>query len=232
MIFTTRLVPAVLIKRYKRFLVDVALHDGEIITAYCPNTGSMRSCSEAGSDIYLSRSDNQARKYPFTLEMIRCHDTWVGVNTGLTNSIVVEAIRNGEIAEIQDPESVRREIPVSPGTRLDALVENSGGKTFIEIKNCTMVEDGVAMFPDAVTARGTKHLYSLADLCAEGYQGVIFYLVQRTDAVRFKPAAHIDPLYAKVLGDVLAKGVQVVVYQAEVSPEGIRVIGSLPFALQ
>ena len=232
MIFASRLIPAILIKRYKRFLVDVALPGGEVITAYCPNTGSMRSCSEPGSDVYLSRSDNQTRKYPFTLEMIRCKDAWVGVNTGLTNGIVVEALRNGEIAEIQDAENVRSEVTVSPGTRLDALVENSGGKIFIEIKNCTMVEDGVAMFPDAVTARGTKHLCSLATLCAEGHEGVIFYLVQRTDAVRFKPAAHIDPLYAKVLGEVLARGVKVLVYRAEVSPAGIRVVGSLPFALQ
>jgi sugar fermentation stimulation protein A len=230
MIFTTEMIPATLVKRYKRFLVDVVLDGGEGITAYCPNTGSMRSCSESGSKVYLSRSSSTTRKYPFTLEMVRSGDVWVGVNTGLTNTLVVEAIRNGDIAEMQNAENIQTEVSVSPGTRLDAMVETSAGKIFIEIKNCTLVEGDVAMFPDAVTARGTKHLRSLAELCSQGHGGVIFYLVQRTDALRFKPAAHIDPLYAKVLEEVTAAGVQVLVYQADVSPRGIHVVGSLPFS--
>lgn len=229
--FKNKLVPATLTKRYKRFLADVVLEDGKTTTAYCSNTGSMRSCAEPGSRVYLSRSDKAGRKYPFTLEMIQVGNIWVGVNTGLTNSIVVEALERGEIAEIEDIGSIQREVKVSPGSRLDVLVIGKGGNIFIEIKNCTLVENGAAMFPDAVTARGTKHLFELAALSEQGHEAVIFYLVQRGDAEIFRPAGHIDPTYAEALRQVHQKGVKILVYQADVGPQGISVLKPLPFSL-
>ena len=231
MLFKNELLSAVLQKRYNRFLVDVILADGSNMTAYCPNTGSMTSCSAPGSKVLLSRSENEKRKYPYTLEMVCAGDTWVGVNTGLTNQIVVEAIRQGKIPELGKVETITTEVKVSSNSRLDVMVEADGMKTYIEIKNCSLVVDEVAMFPDAVTARGTKHLYELARLVEQGHNGVIFYLVQRGDAKIFKPAAHIDFAYTSALKEVVLHGVKVLVYQATVTPNGIEVERSLPFSL-
>ncbi len=229
MIFKNELQTATLIKRYKRFLADVILEDKSVLTVYCPNTGSMRSCSTPGSRVCISRSENPDRKYQFTLEMIQEGDTWVGVNTSLTNGIVAEAIENGEISEFSDIDSITREVKTSQKTRLDLLLRRGNAKIYVEIKNCSLVEEGIAMFPDAVTARGTKHLLELADLVKQGHEGVIFYLVQRTDATSFRPAGHIDSLYAEVLAEVYKKGVKVLVYQAEVTPGSISVVRSLPY---
>ncbi len=229
MIFPSPLQAGTLLKRYKRFLADVRLDDDTEITIYCPNTGSMRSCSTPGSKVYFSKSPNLNRKYPHTLEMVREDTTWVGVNTGLTNHLVVEAIRKGEIAEFKEIDSLQQEVKTSAGTRLDILLTKNSRNTYIEVKNCSLVEKGVAMFPDAVTSRGTKHLMELASLVKKGHRGVIFYLVQRMDAESFAPAAHIDPIYAKTLADVHDQGVEILVYQAEVRPEAIRVAHALPF---
>ncbi len=227
--FKKELLPATLIKRYKRFLADVTLDDQAVITVYCPNTGSMKSCSTPGNRVYLSKSDNPKRKYPHTLEMVKEGDTWVGVNTGLTNLIVAEAIKNGEIAEFRDIDSLQQEIKTSSKTRLDLLLKRGESEIYVEIKNCSLVEEGVAKFPDAVTARGTKHLRELAELVGQGHEGYIFYLVQRSDAVSFKPAAHIDPCYAETLAEVEAKGVKILVYQADIRPDAIRIVRPLPF---
>ena len=221
MLFHTELVPGILKKRYKRFLADIILDDGSVLTAYCPNTGSMRSCSDPGSKVLLSMSDNQKRKYPHTLEMVCAGSTWVGVNTGLTNQIVVEAIEQGRIAELGRVDKIHTEVKISSRSRLDIMVEAEDRQIYIEVKNCSLVEDGVAMFPDAVTARGTKHLFELAELVEKGHDGVIFYLVQRGDAKIFKPAAHIDRVYADTLQKVYKKGVKLLVYEAEVGSGGI-----------
>lgn len=231
MVFKNALLPATLTKRYKRFLADVVLDDGSCLTVYCPNTGSMRSCSRPGSRVYLSTSANTKRKYPHTLEMIEVEGTIVGVNTGLTNTIVTEALEQGEIEEFGEIELIQREVKVSGRSRLDIMVVADGGKSYIEVKNCSLVEDGVAMFPDAVTVRGTKHLHELEKIVEQGDDGVIFYLVQRGDAHVFKPAAHIDGVYAKALKTAHDKGVRILVYQAEVCPEGIRVARPLPYSL-
>lgn len=231
MIFKNGLIPATLTKRYKRFLADVALEDGSCLTVYCPNTGSMRSCSRPGSRVYLSVSANATRKYPHTLEMIEVEGTMVGVNTGLTNAIVAEALEQGKIEEFATIDTIQREVKVSGRSRLDIMVVSDGGNSYIEVKNCSLVEDGIAMFPDAVTVRGTKHLHELEEIVERGDDGVIFYLVQRGDAHVFKPAAHIDGTYAEALKAAHEKGVRILVYQAEVSPEGIRVARPLPYAL-
>ncbi len=231
MLFNNELLSAVLKKRYKRFLADVILDDGSTMTAYCPNTGSMRSCSVSGSKVLLSKSENLKRKYRYTLEMVYSGETWVGVNTGLTNQIVVEAIRSGKIPEFGQVEVINTEVKVSSNSRLDVMVEAAGLKTYIEIKNCSLVVDEIAMFPDAITARGTKHLYELASLVEQGHGGVIFYLVQRGDAKIFKPAAQIDPVYAAALREVTLRGVKILVYQAKVMPSGIEVDCPLPYSL-
>ncbi|MGW8157507.1 MAG: DNA/RNA nuclease SfsA [Desulfoprunum sp.] len=228
--FSDPLIPAVLLKRYQRFLVDVQLPDGRTITAHCPNTGAMRSCSTPGSPVRLSQSANPRRKHRFSLEMVQANGTWVGVNTARTNSIVVEAIERGIVREMADPEHMKKEVGTSAGCRLDLAVIHGSSTTFVEIKCCTYVDQGWAMFPDAVTTRGTKHLLELRDLVRRGDNGAVLFLVQRTDAVRFRPAAAIDPLYARTLEAVHAEGVAILVYQALITPEEIAVTHSLPFS--
>ncbi len=232
MLFETPLQPATLIKRYKRFLADVTTDEGKEITVYCPNTGTMRSCSTPGSQVMLSTSPNLKRKYSQTLEMVRGDNTWIGVNTGLTNAIVAEAIMEGRIKELQDIDTLKREVVTSKSSRLDLLLERGDTKIYVEIKNCSLVEDDWAMFPDAVTIRGTKHLHELASLVEQGHQGVIFFCIQRSDGDRFRPAAHIDPVYAKTLAEVSKKGVQILAYQAEVLPESITIQRSVPCFLK
>lgn len=227
MLFTPPLTFGTLIKRYKRFLADIRLEDGSTLTVHCPNTGSMRSCSTPGNPVAISRSNNPKRKYPHTLEMIKEGDCWVGVNTSLTNSLVAEAIESGVISEFANAETLKREVKVSAGSRLDLAIATEGKTTFIEIKNCSMLKDSCAMFPDAVTARGTKHLNELISLHQEGHGACIFFLVQRMDATSFSPARHIDPLYAETLHLAQQAGVQVLAYQADVSPTGINVVNRL-----
>lgn len=227
MIFPTPLQSATLLKRYKRFLADIRTDEGLEITVHCPNSGSMRGCSTPGSRVMLSTSPNPKRKYPQTLEMIRVGATWVGVNTMLTNHIVAEAIEEERIGELQGIDAITREVKTSASSRLDLLLQRGQEKIYVEIKNCSLVEEGWAMFPDAVTARGTKHLQELADLVRQGHRGVIFFCVQRMDGARFRPAAHIDPLYARTLAEVADQGVEILVYQAEVSPQSITISNSL-----
>ena len=228
MIFPSPLQKATLVKRYKRFLADVITDKGEEITVHCPNTGSMRGCSTPGSKVMLSTSPNLKRKYPQGLEMVQNGDTWVGINTMLTNGIVAEAIMDGRVKELLNIENLTREVKTSKSSRLDLLLERGEEKIYVEIKNCSLVEDGWAMFPDAVTARGTKHLHELASLVEQGHQGVLFFCIQRNDADKFRPAAHIDPLYAKTLSEVARKGVQILAYQAEVTPEAIEISKAIP----
>ena len=226
--FTPHLIHGKLIKRYKRFLADIQLPDGEIITAHCPNTGTMLSCSTPGSAVQLSVSDNPKRKYPHTLEMVMDNKTWVGVNTSLTNKLVIEAIKKGHVQEFTDIDSVRAEVKTSKESRLDLLVKKGDRDIYIEIKNCSLAVDGCAMFPDAVTTRGTKHLKELIRLKEEGNESCIFFLVQRMDADKFTPAAHIDPVYARTMALAAEAGVKILVYQAEVNPTGIEVVRPLP----
>lgn len=231
MFFNPPLTTAILLQRYKRFLVDVKLADGSTVTVHCPNTGSMRSCSTPGSLVAISRSDNPNRKYPHTLELVRDETTWVGVNTSRTNALVAEAIAAGLVPEFKKVTSIKPEVKVSAGSRLDLLVSHNDRTTYIEIKNCSLVEHGCAMFPDAVTERGTKHLHELMNLAAAGQEACIFFLVQRLDAGRFAPAEYIDPLYSRTLREAAGKGVQILAYQASVSPDGIEVVKRLPYEL-
>lgn len=228
MLFHPTLPTGVLLRRYKRFLADIRLADGSTLTIHCPNTGSMRSCSSPGSMAAYSHSSNPNRKYPHTLEMVHTGTTWVGVNTARTNSLVAEAIEEKRIAEFAGAGNVRREVAVSKGTRLDLALEQSGRTTYVEVKNCSLVENGVAMFPDAVTERGTKHLRELLALAENGHGACIFFLIQRADCDSFRPASHIDPLYSKTLQEVAARGVMVLAYQARVSPASIEIVRRLP----
>ena len=229
--FNQELQTGKLVRRYKRFLADIELENGEILTVHCPNSGSMLGCSEPGSAVIISRSDNPARKYPHTLEMVQADSVWVGVNTSLTNKLVREALEKAIVKEFGNLDSIVQEVKTSANTRLDFVMEQKGKLIYLEVKNCSLTVEGAAMFPDAKTARGTKHLVELASLKRQGNMAAVFFCVQRGDADYFRPAHHIDPIYAETLAKVAAEGVMVLAYGADVSPKGITIARKLPVKL-
>ncbi len=229
--FPLPLQPAIFLRRYQRFLVDVQLPDGQEITVHCPNTGSMLGCLAPGCAVRLLAAENPKRRYRYTLEMTRPAGEWIGVNTSRTNALVREALLHGVVSELGPIDHCRAEVRVGEGSRLDFLLHSRGQAIYLEVKNCTLAEDGTALFPDAVTTRGSKHLRELMALRRQGHGAVIFFCVQRGDASRFAPASHIDPLYARTLHDAARAGVRVLAYQAEVGEEGIVIRRPLPVEL-
>ncbi len=229
--FESPLSPGRLVRRYKRFLADVILDSGEQITAHTANTGSMLGCAEPGSAVWLSRSDNPKRKYAYSWEMVEAGSTLVGINTALANRLVAEAIEGGVIAELQGYEQCRSEVRYGvENSRVDLYLEDAErGACFVEVKNVTAsIDEGIAIFPDAVSARGTKHLRELATMAKQGHRGVLCFCVQRGDVHEVRPADVIDPLYGETLREVLERGVEVIAYRADVSPEGIALTTRLP----
>ena len=224
-----------LLKRYKRFLADVELDGGEVVTAHCPNSGSMKGCARSGAEAWISQSTNPTRKLKYTWELTRIDGTFIGINTLVPNRLVKASVENGLVPELSGYSRVRSEIKTSEHTRLDLLLEdNKGRQCFVEIKNCTLVENAVARFPDAVTTRGQKHIEELVTLAAKGHRAVLFFLVQRTDARTFTPAADIDPEYAEKLMHARSKGVEIiirdVVFDLDAQPGLIRLDRALEFA--
>ncbi len=227
--FEARLIRGTLIQRYKRFLADVRLDSGEVVTAHCTNTGSMLGCNAPGSPVYLSRSPNKGRKLAFTWEMIQIDRRWIGINTMHPNRLVAEAIAAGAIAELRGYETIRREVKVSRHSRLDLCLEGAAGRCFVEVKNVTVCfDDGAAAFPDAVSERATKHLKELIRLKRQGARAVIFFVVQRGDCAYFRPADEIDPEYGRWLRRAVKAGVEVLPYHAAVTPREIILADPLP----
>ena len=216
-----------LIKRYKRFLAEIRLDDGTEVVAHCTNSGSMKSCLENGAEVYLTPVTDLKRRTKFTWEMIKINGNWVGINTGNPNKLALEAISAGQIPELSGYTNVKREV-VFGDSRFDIFAENETGKCFVEVKNVSLKEGNYALFPDAVTTRGQKHLKTLMEVKANGIRAVILYIVQRTDVEVFAPAMEIDPEYAKVLKQAVNAGVEVIVLQVEITPEGIYIKKKLP----
>lgn len=223
---------ATLIKRYKRFLADVALADGSLLTVHCPNSGSMRGCSTPGSPVVISRSDNPKRKYAWSLEMVQEQGIWIGIHTGRTNHLVHEALQQGVIHDFGPITRIVPEVVVSAKSRLDFLIESTQGTTYLEVKNCSLAEQGIALFPDAVTSRGAKHLHELVFLAEAGHGAAVLFCIQRSDATQCTPAAQIDPVYADTVAWAAGRGVRFFAYQAEVTPREITIRRALPFSIQ
>jgi sugar fermentation stimulation protein A len=226
--FTPRLIRGTLVQRYKRFLADVRLPSGEVVTAHCTNTGSMLGCKEPGSAVYLSRSPNKGRKLAYTWELIQIQRNWVGINTMHPNRLVAEAIAAGAIAELSGYEVIRREVKVSAHSRLDLCLEGAQGCCFVEVKNVTLTFEQAAAFPDAVSERATKHLIELMRLKRKGHRAAIVFVIQRGDCDYFRPADEIDPEYGRWLRKAVKAGVEVLPYQARVSAAEIVLTRRLP----
>jgi sugar fermentation stimulation protein A len=233
--FPVPLVGARLIKRYKRFLADVTLDDGTALTAHCPNTGSLLGCHTPGSRVWLSRSDNPKRKYAYTWELVDLGDgALVGVNTGRSNALVREAIESGIIVELAGYDEIRPEVCYGDeNSRVDFLLTGGDGACYLEVKNVTAaVDEGIALFPDAVSTRGTRHLRELIRTLGDGshadQRAVLCYCVQRCDVREVRPADDIDPDYGRTLREALDAGVEVIAYRAEVNPEAVALAERIP----
>ncbi len=226
------LIPATLLKRYKRFLVDVKLQSGETVTAHCPNTGSMAGCSEPGRKVYMSVHDNPRRKYKYTWELIAMPTSLVGVNTLVPNRLVSKSIEQQLIPELSQYNEVKREVKIGEHSRIDLLLTGSSDeRCYVEIKNCTLVNEGVAQFPDAVTTRGLKHIIELENLVKAGHRCMMFYFIQRMDARVFRPADHIDPAYGRRLRQAAEKGIEILAYDVRISLQRIELNNNIPCAL-
>ncbi|MCJ8328602.1 MAG: DNA/RNA nuclease SfsA [Lentisphaeria bacterium] len=222
------LIKARIIKRYKRFLADVELEDKTVITVHCPNSGSMKTCWEEGWDVRISDSKNPKRKLQYTLEMTHNGSCWICVNTQIPNKIALEAITDKRIPGLEDYDTIRTEVKYGKNSRIDLLTEKDGRKTFIEVKNVTLLgDDGNYQFPDGVSARGLKHLNELIDQVKDGQRSVMLYVINRSDGSIFKAAKDIDPDYSEGLQRAYAAGVEVICCQSRVSPEEIELTGQL-----
>ena len=234
--FPDPLIPGRLVKRYKRFLADVELEGGEIVTAHCANSGSMLSVKEPGSEVWLSPARNPDRKLRYTWELVKIGDTFVGINTALPNRIVEESIVAGKIPELKDYETLRREVKYGKNSRIDILLEDPARPTcYVEVKSVTLKrgleKNDPVEFPDSVTTRGAKHLVELSDMVAQGHRSVMVYLVQRQDGDAFTIAADIDPNYKAALDKAMAAGVEIMCYQCTLDTKKIEISKSLKLAL-
>ena len=226
----TTMVPATLVKRYKRFLSDHRLESGEVITASCPNTGTMLGLTTPGSATWLVHAPSPTRKYDYRWELIEDEGTWVGINTGRPNALVEEAIRAGVITELAGYADLRREVKYGTNSRIDLLLEDPGRpQAFVEVKNCHLRRQaGLAEFPDSITTRGAKHLDELAAQVALGHRAVMVFCVQRADCDHFDVATDIDPGYAAAFQRARAAGVEALAYVCHVSAETIALTHSIP----
>lgn len=220
-----------LIKRYKRFLADMTLDDGREVTAHCPNTGSMKNCADPDSRVWVLDSQNPKRKYPLGWEIVEVEERFLAcINTGRANKLVWEAIDSGVISQLQGYSSIRQEVKYGENSRIDLLLEDPDkGRAWVEVKNVTLLEsEGWGSFPDAVTARGAKHLQELSRMVEQGDRAVMLFCVPHTGINRVRPADHIDPEYGRLLRLAMDSGVEVYAYGAEIDLQQISLVRELP----
>jgi sugar fermentation stimulation protein A len=232
--FAAPLLPATLVKRYKRFLADVVLPSGETVTVHCANPGSMIGLNAAGARVWLSKSDNPSRKLAHSWELIEVDfgtgAELVGINTSHPNALAAEAIAAGAIPELVGYRTIRREVKYGRNSRVDFLLEDSSRPPcYVEIKNVHLMrQPALAEFPDAVTKRGAKHLGELGDMVAAGARAVMLYLIQIGSARAFRLARDIDPAYGRAFDTARAAGVEAIAYRCGISREGIEVVEPVP----
>ena len=222
MYFENKLISGLLIKRYKRFFVDIKIKN-QIITAHCPNTGSMSGLLNKNNKVWISKSTNPNRKLKYTLEIIENNKSKVGVNTHSANKIVHHALKNNLIEEFNEILEIKPETKFGSNTRFDFLVSSKKFKAFIEVKNVTLSrKKDIAEFPDAITARGLKHINELLKASKKNYKIFILYLIQRDDCNSFSIAKDIDPVYASALTKAFKRKLKILCYDCKFSTKGIK----------
>ena len=232
MLFANPLVRGTLVRRYKRFLSDVTLDSGGQVVAHVANSGAMSGLSDPGLEVWLSPATNPARKLAWSWELARVDGGLVGINTMHPNAIVAEAVAGQSIPELSGYKDLRREVPYGRNSRIDLLLESPGRPTcYVEVKNVHLKRGEAACFPDAVTARGTKHLAELTERVAAGERAVMVFLVQREDCAYFTLAEDIDPTYAKALSRAIKAGVEAMCFDCRLSLESITFGQPMPLRL-
>jgi len=232
MIFENKLISGQLVKRYKRFFVDVKIN-GKIITAHCPNTGSMDGLLKKHTKVWLTKSDNPNRKLKYTLQIIQDNHSKVGVNTHITNKIVLHALKNNLIKEFNKDILIKPEIKFGTNTRFDFLITKKNFKAFIEVKNVTLSRiSGLCEFPDAITERGLKHISELLKASKKGYKIYMLYLIQRNDCKLFKIAKDIDLKYSQLLTKAVKKKLNILCYDCKFSSKGIKLNRKVKFEIK
>ena len=227
--FTKSLIKGKLIKRYKRFFTDVKLGK-EIVTAHCPNTGSMKGLLDEGNDVYVLPNNDPKRKLKYGLEIIKTRKNLVGVNTHMANRIAQHALKNNLIKELKNNDLIKPEVFFNKETRFDFLIEKKKQKSFVEVKNVTLFRDkNTAEFPDAVTTRGLKHINELIKASKKNFKVFIIYLIQRDDCNSFKIAKDIDPSYADALAKAINNKLNVLCYDCKFSSKGIILNNKIKF---
>jgi len=229
--FAQPIVQGRLIRRYKRFFADAELADGSVVTAHCATTGSMSGLLTPGAPVLLWRHDIATRKLPYAWQAVQADGVWVGIDTQLPNRLVAEALAAGAVPGFEQTTTVHRERKMGSRSRVDAVAEGPWGEAWIEVKNVTLVTSGVALFPDAITARGRKHLGELVERVREGHRAAMVYVIQRSDGLGFSPADEIDPEYGRALREAMAAGVEAIALRCEVAADGVRVLGEVPVRL-
>ena len=227
--FKNILISGVLIKRYKRFFADVKINDN-VVTAHCPNTGSMMGLLRSGNRVWLSKTDNPKRKLKYTLQIIETDTSKVGVNTLLTNKIIFDALQDKAIKEFKNIRNIYREVKFGKNTRFDFLVFEENKRSFIEVKNVTLSrKKGIAEFPDAITARGLKHINELMKAGNQDYNTYLLFLIQRNDCKRFEIAKDIDLAYYKLLKKAVKKKLKILCYDCKFLSKGIKLNRKIKF---
>mgnify|MGYP000333136286 CR=1 FL=1 len=225
------LIPATLIKRYKRFLADVTLADGTEMTVHCPNTGAMTGCAEPGSQVWLSHSTNPKRKYPYTWELaVNAQGDWICIHSAKANRLIEEAIEQAVIAELQGYSSLHSEVKYGDeNSRIDLLLADQHRQCFVEVKSVTLLlPNGLGVFPDAVSDRGRKHLRELMKMKQQGHHAVLVFAVLHQGIERVAPADSIDKKYADTFREAQAAGVEVLAYRATINQHAITITQALP----
>ena len=223
MILENKLIPGIFIKRYKRFFVDVQINR-KIVTAHCPNTGSMQGLLKKGNTVWVTKSNNPKRKLKFTLQIVKDGNSKVGVNTHLTNRIVLDALNKNIIKEFDKDISVKSEVKFGKNTRFDFLLSTKNFKAFLEVKNVTLKRKPKnAEFPDSITSRGTKHIKELLNAKKKGFKIYIIFIVQREDCDKFSIANDIDPEYSKTLSLAVKKKLNILCYDCKFSSKRIEI---------
>ena len=231
MYFENKLISGLFIKRYKRFFVDIKIKN-QVITAHCPNTGSMYGLLKKGNKVWISKSNNPNRKLKYTLEIIENNKSKVGVNTHSSNKIVHDALKNNLIDEFKNLLEIKPETKFGTNTRFDFLVLKKKDKSFIEVKNVTLCrKKEIAEFPDAVTSRGLKHINELIKASKKNYKIYILYLIQRDDCKTFTIAKDIDPNYANALTKAVKKKLNILCYDCKFSSKGIKLSNKVKFKI-
>ncbi|MBM2846848.1 MAG: sfsA [Bacteroidetes bacterium] len=230
--FVSPLIPGTLVKKYRRFLVDVKLTTGKIVTAHCPTMGTMNGCCEPGSPVMLSDSHDPSRRNQLTWELVQVNNAWVGVNAAVPGKVLYEAIESRTLQGFSDFHEIQRDASYGRGSKIALVLHGMEQNCFINVYSVTWGENGIALFPDAPSARIAKSVRELTEIAGNGHRAVAFFLIQRNDCTIFKPAEQVDRDFLKAILAAQSGNVEILAHCAHITMEEITLGDTLPYSLQ